>query len=250
MAEGKTKAPSVDGKRLASLEASVSSLAIALTANGIVLEEGADPTVTAIVTIKQLVEQADAAAASTDALIEQLAVERSRVAALEAENKELQQDVEDLASAKNGLANKLAGEGGAPDAEQPIEPEIAPEPEAPARERPEASRDVGPTFGGISFAELGDAIRAEAAFEIAFSNGEFEIIDFPPVAISPSDLHRVDGSRYVVAKAIDIMGGVAPERIHGAGLLLEGVQVGYCALEPAAVVLPGHEWRFHRSLIF
>lgn len=252
--EGKTKAPVVDGKRLASLEASVSSLAIALTANGFELKSGDDPCVSAIVAIKQGKERIASLELETldkfGGLETELEKARKRVAELETENGELHQDVEDLANARNTLANQLAAEGKG-QGEQ-LEEVAEPEPAPIVRERPETARDVGPTFGTLTSGELQELLATtDAAFEVAFSNGDFEILEFTPTEqIKPASLSRVDGSRYLLLQPIVLKGGDHPEEIHGAGLLLEGTQVGYCPFEPPLTVQPGHEWKFDRSLIF
>lgn len=261
MAEGRNRGAGVDGKRLASLEASVSALAITLTANGIDVGDG-DPLELAIGRIKRCAELealADqttpgeiAAIARAEAAETALEAARKRVAELEEENGELKVDVEDLASAKNALANELAGE------ERPLPPpspdaalEQAKEQPAPAiAARPELARDVGPTFGGLTHTELRAAIDAGAAFDVVFSNGEYELVDFEPSRIKGTDLTRVDSSRFIVTPAIHLKGADHPHQLHGAGLLLEDVQVAYCPFDPPLTVHPGSDWRFERQILF
>lgn len=278
--EGKTKAP-VDGKRLASLEAGVSSLALALSANGIELKEGQDPCVQAIVVIKrwheltaaraelqlavaiavdaepETIEDPFAAAAGALEAMKarvvdvegQLETSRKRIVEIELENGELHQDVEDLANARNTLANQLAEEGKGQGAA--VEEVKAPEPVAPVRERSENARDVGPAIRSLSYAELQQVIGfPDGAFEVAFSDGEFEIPAFTPEKINPASLARVDSSRFLLQQAITLRGGDRAEEIHGAGLLLGGTQIAYCTFEPPLTVQPNHEWKFDRTLIF
>lgn len=316
MAEGKTKAPTVDGKRLAQLQSSVSGLALALIANGVPVPEGADPFEIACGRIKHAAELDDRIMALIGAttavigrfapdmelaplngdeqlidvqirLLEQLygaetpcdrriheleqklaagpdgategeiaAIARAeaaekRVAELEEETGELKIDVEELATARNRLANQLAeeGKGQAGDEPELEEPEATP---TVARERPDDARDVGPTFGRLTHVEMQQLVGAGAPLELAFSNGEFELVEFssPPIEIAAADMIRVDSSRYIVGKAVHVKGADHPEELHGVGLLLEGSQVGYCPFDPPLLLLPGHEWKFDRQLVF
>lgn len=264
-----------NNKRLAALESGVSALAIALTANGVTVAEGADPIEAAIVAIKahvsnnadlgralegcsaevtrlsstvaELEAKAAGATPGTDAAeLEEL---RRRVAELEDENGELKTDVEELANAKNALANQLADEGkGTAPADPPAAEE--PEPEEAPLVRGETARDVGPAFPRLTEIAIAELIADGGPFEVAFSNGDFEIVDFPAIPIAGVDLVRVDSSRYIVKQPIHIRGGAARSRIHGAGLLYAGEQVGYCTFEPVIGVDPGQERRFDRALIF
>lgn len=274
-AQVKVRAPD-NNKRLAGLEASVSSLAIALTANGITLEEGADPIVAAIVAIKAAAEskaaltaalagcneevdklqrtvdelgaRAAGATPGTDAAeLEEL---RKRVAELETENGELQTDVDELANAKNALANQLAADGKGTG--EPPAPEIDDEPEdvVPVAERTAAARDVGPEFQRLSEVAIAALVAEGGDFELGFSNGEFEIIELAPVTIGAGDLTRVDSSRFIVGPPVHIRGADAPLKIAGVGLLYAGEQVSYCPFEPAVVLHPGQERGFNRALIF
>jgi uncharacterized small protein (DUF1192 family) len=270
--EGKGKAPD-NNKRLAALEAGVSALAIALTANGIKLEDGQDPIEAAIAAIKsqakdvaELTARAEALAGEVDRLtgvvgdlearlgadadpgeLEEL---RKRIVALTAEVGELEQDLLDMTNAKNALANQLAEQGkGTGDAGAAPSPEPAPEPE-PELERPAHARDVGPAFGQLTDVAIAALVAEGGAFEIVFSNGEFEIVDFEPRTIAAKDLTRVDSSRFVVEPAIHLRGVGAKVKVHGAGLLYGGKQVAYCAFDPPPVIEHGQERRFHRALIF
>lgn len=169
---------------------------------------------------------------------------RKRAAVLEIANKELEEDLEQMTNARNVLANKLADEGKS-QSEPLVEPEIREKPKI-IRERPESARDVGPAHGKAPGADVQAALAAGATLELAFSNGEFEIIDFsaPTVTVSDADVVRIDGSRFRLKDGVEITGGVMPERVHGCGLLIEGAQVAYCQFEPAADVHPKTHWRF------
>jgi hypothetical protein len=271
-----------NNKRLAILESNVSALAIALTANGVALEPGADPFQAAIDVIKsaaslracntELETRIAAREAELEAYMKRIAALetpspgagtpgtdaaeleelRKRVKELEEENKELRIDVDDLANAKNALANRLAEEGKGTGGEPPPADPV-PDPiniAALPAERPEAARDVGPAFKSLSEVAIGKLAAEGGQFEIAFSNGEYEILDFAPVKIAAKDLHRVDSLHFIVGPAVNIRGGHAPARIHGAGLLYGGEQVAYCAFEPPIIIQPGQERRFDRALIF
>jgi hypothetical protein len=270
--EGKGKAPD-NNKRLAALEAGVSALAIALTANGIKLEDGQDPIEAAIAAIKsqakdvaELTVRAEALAGEVDRLtgvvgdlearlaagadpgeVEEL---RKRVVALTAEVGELEQDLLDMTNAKNALANQLAEEGKGTDEAPPAPPAAAEAEPEPVLERPAKARDVGPAFKQLTAVAIAQLVVEGGGFEIAFSNGEFEIVDFEPVKIAAKDLTRVDSSRFVVEPPIHIRGLGAKVKVHGAGLLYGGDQVAYCAFDPQPVVEHGQERRFHRALIF
>jgi polyhydroxyalkanoate synthesis regulator phasin len=315
---GAAKGPD-NNQRLAFLEAGVSALAIALTANGAAVGEG-DPIELAIAIVKagakdraEAAETISAMGAKIDALekagteeakaeLEQLRARvaeleagptepqggdqaliaaagriaelerqleaartatgeeandgaistlKARVAELETEVGELETDVADAVSEKNRLANLLAAQGtsSTPPA---VDQEPAAEPAPVERERAEGARDVGPDCGSLSGEEIAQAVAAEAEFEVAFSNGEFEIVDFssPPIVVSPGQLERVNSAQFAVGPAVLIRGASAPEELHGAGLLLEGVQVGYCRFDPPIRIEPGQERKFDRALIF
>jgi hypothetical protein len=171
-----------------------------------------------------------------------------RVGELETEVAELTTDVEDAISEKNRLANLLS-EAGTSTAAAPVDqaPEAAPEPVE--RERPEAARDVGPTFSELAADDIAAAIAGGARFEVVFSNGEFEIVDFQPIDIGGEDLLRATNRQFSVIPPIHIKAG-QDDTIDGAGLLLEGVQVGYCQFDPPIKVQQGQERKFDRALIF
>jgi predicted nucleic acid-binding Zn-ribbon protein len=325
MAEQKAKAPD-NNKRLAALEAGVSALTMALTANGIELAVGDDPIEKAIGAIKRsaeeandgaleqlkttVKEQAESYAADVEKLNEQLhnlagyasatlgrlvpeldlapltdeqpfaylerltaaanpAIEnllsrsstpgtdaaeldaaRKRIVELTAEIGELEQDLLDMTNAKNELANQLAAEGKGTGQAPPPPPPPDPEPENLIGDRDPRARDVGPGFSTLTEVAIGALVEEGGDFELAFSNGEFEIVELQPVKIRAKDLHRVDSSRWIVGPAVHVKGAVARVRLAGAGLLYKGEQVGYCAFDPALVVDPGQERRFDRCLIF
>jgi hypothetical protein len=174
----------------------------------------------------------------------------AKVKELEAEVAELTTDVEEITSAKNALANQLAEAGQAP-ASSDTQPEPDTEEASAVRERPEAARDVGPEYGTYPIADLIKLKETDvdATFELAFSNGEFEILGIDPVAIAAACLVETDG-RLKVNVPIQVRGRGAIEDVAGAGLLLAGEQVGYCVLDPAVKLHPGEERRFDHSLIF
>lgn len=276
MAEGKNQAARAgESKRITQLETRIQALAIALSANGISLSEGADPIETAIGAIKRSAEaeatftkikqelaRADGYAkelqtrldalgtpATDKAELEQL---RKRVAELEHENLELEVDLEEVTNEKNRLANELA--------DKPRRPEPAAEEPKPGdrlsqaveiEERPIGARDAGPRVTPQEKV-VRQLVEAGAEFELVFSNGEFEIVDFsvPPIVIQASGLDRVDATRHVVSKALYIKGGSAEHRLHGAALLQGNKVVSYCAFDPVITVRPDEERKFDRALIF
>lgn len=287
--KAKGKAP-VDGKRLAQLEGQVSELTLALSANGIDLIHDQDPVQQAITVIKRwreltgaraelqlavaiavnvepdTIEDPHAAAIGAletmglriqalemvDKVDPALELMRKRLFELEEENKELKIDVEELASAKNALTNKLAGarEG------EPEPPVVEQEkPAIPLDEklitRPGSARDVGPEYGTLSMVEIKAAADAGATFELAFSNGTFEIIEYstPRIELTGPQLTRVEDGKMMVKPPVHIK-GAGPEVLHGVGLLLEDVQVGYCRFEPAIPISAGDERKFDRVIIF
>jgi hypothetical protein len=261
-AAGAAKGPD-NNKRLALLEAGVSALAMALAANGSPIADGGDVFGIATAKIKEgaqaaseleelrkRVAELEAAAPSPEEANDgQVDVLKARVAELENEVAELTVDVDDAMSEKNRLANLLADQGrsAAPAA---VEEAAAPEPKSAVLERAESARDVGPTFGRLTADEIAEAIEAGARFEIAFSTGEFELVDFGPIYVNGEDLHRFATQQYAVATSIHIKGASVPMEIDGAGLLLEGAQVGYCTFDPAVHIEPGQERAFNRALIF
>jgi hypothetical protein len=252
-----------NNKRLALLEAGASALAMALAANGTPIPEGGDVFGIATAKIKEgaqasaeleelrkHVAELEAVAPSADQPNDgELSTLKAKVAELENEVEELKVDVDEAMSEKNRLANLLADQGrsAAPAA---IEEEAAPEPKAVELVRAEGARDVGPTFGSLSADEIAIAIEAGSRFEIAFSSGEFEIVDFGPIYVNGEDLHRFATQQYAVAPSIHIKGASVPMEIAGAGLLLEGSQVGYCTFDPVVHIEPGQERAFNRALIF
>lgn len=244
------KAPD-NNKRLAALEAGVATLAIALTANGFKVEDGADPVAAAISAIKGQASKIDELAAAgtpgTDAAeLEEL---RRQNAELKQDNAELQTDLTEITNAKNVLANQLAAEGKGT-GEVPPAAEPAPEPEPEPEVRPEAARDVGPNYNSLTEVAIGALVAEGGQFEIAFSNGDFEILGLQPVKLGVGDLVRVDSSRWIVKPAIQARGGAGVSRIAGAGLLYRGEQVAYCPFDPVMKIEPGQERRFDRCLIF
>lgn len=173
----------------------------------------------------------------------------ARVKELEAENAELRNDIEEIMSAKNALANQLAeaGQGSASSATPPAaEAEEAP---PPPLVRPEGARDVGPTYGGEAIADLAAAAATGVTFDLVFSNGEFEILGIDPIPVPGTNLVDAEG-RLRINQAVQVRGRGAIEDVAGAGLLLGGEQVGYCVFDPAVKLHPGEERRFDHSLLF
>jgi hypothetical protein len=146
-------------------------------------------------------------------------------------------------------------EAGAPVVVQAAaEADSAAEEEPAPRERPETARDVGPDYAGLhSSADIAALVASGEAhgLELAFSNGEFEIVALQPVPIEAKDLQLFEG-RSVVAPSIHAKLGVhdAAEELHGFGLMLQGEQIGYCPLLDPLRLQPGTERRFDRAIYF
>lgn len=145
-------------------------------------------------------------------------------------------------------------EAGAPVIVETVAPDSAAEPEAPALVRPEAARDVGPDYAGIlKSGEIRDLLNEGGidGLEVAFSNGDYEIVGMEPVKIGPEDLQLFEG-RNLVAPAIhaQLAIGDPPVVLHGFGLMLQGEQVGYCPLLDQIRLNPGEEHRFQRVIFF
>jgi hypothetical protein len=253
----KAKGPD-NNKRLAELESGVSALAIALTANGFTVAEGTDPLEAAIAAVKgqaatiddltKKLDAADGADISNATVGEIAAIARAEKA--EAVILEQQQQHEQLEAKVIEQANEIhqlnidleqleaRNEAAAEALETP----------APARERPELARDFGPTFGQADRADLAELVAEDAAFEISFSNGEYEIVALAPVAIKGSDLMATEG-RYSVP-VIFVRGGDDREDLHGAVLVHGGEQIGYCEFPRPIELEPKQERRFERAITF
>lgn len=253
-------------KSIAGLNAAAEKLGLAVAVVlGVELEAITDPTEAAIAALESMKDRivtvegqraeleakiAAVGTPGTDAA--ELEALRKRTVELELENKELETDLEEVTNARNSLANQLAdsGKGQAPPPTEEPKPkvdEIAPVDEP----RPEIARDVGPEFARLTETAIGALIAEGGDFEIAFSNGSFELVELsiPPIKLTGADLQRVDSSRYIVGKVLHVK-SASSARIHGAGLLYRGEQVGYCQFSPAIVVHAGQERRFDRALIF
>lgn len=217
-----------NNKRLAFLEAGVSSLAIALAANGVAIGEGEDPLELAIGQIK------GSAAAIARAETAENALEAVRAELVAAEK-----DLEALRASILDLEEKLA----AAQSGEPIE-----EP-APVRERPEHARDFGPTFGRATTEELEELIGDGEGLEISFSNGEFEMVELAPVTIGKADL-RAHSGRLALEPPIFVRGGELDDEIHGAVLVKDGVQIDYCEFPSKLALAAKTERRFERAITF
>jgi hypothetical protein len=294
-----------NNKRLAALESGVSALVIALTANGVTLEDGADPIAAAVgriklaaeleakaeettpgelaaiaraetaekrigelativagvvgVGVEAITDPVAAAAGAFESMQAELAARPASaeeandgaIEALKAEILELQTDLIDMTDEKNRLANELsAANEGRPIVQQAPEPE--PEPEPIVRERPEQAADVGADCGTLDRSEIGELILAgEGLLELAFSNGDYEIVSLQRVTIGARDLVLLEG-RFVVGPAVHVKLAATdvPEELAGVGLLFEGAQIGYSAFPERVRMAPGTERRFDRAIAF
>lgn len=260
-------APGEDNnKRLAFLEAGASSLAKALVGCGVTLEANDeslfDQAVIVIVDYPAVHKAAfedvltlraaltangaepDDGANIIMAAIAQIKGGAAAIARAEAAEKQLldaEKELEELRGDVLDLEGKIAKLEDAKDA-----PDPAPEPRA----RPEQARDIGPAFGSVDREKLEELLgNGEGGFEIAFSNGEFEIVAIEPVPIKVADLRAMPFGRGLDTP-LHVRGGEDREEIHGAALLYEGEQVAYCAFPRPVEMERGQERRFDRSIIF
>jgi hypothetical protein len=269
-----------NNKRLALLESGVSAIAIALTANGFTVGEGEDPLAAAIAAVKgqaatidDLTKKLEAAEGGNATDGEIAAIARADKA--DAELGELQAKVQavvdylcanypdDVSPEECALsaATRILGEQKLEleqlniDVEQ-LEAQLEAKQNAGeseleptvARERPENARDFGPTFGKLDRADLVELLAADAGLEIAFSNGEYELVGLEPIAIKGSDLVSVEG-RYI-APVVFVRGGADREDIHGAVLVHGGEQIDYFAFPRPIELEAKQERRFEKAIIF
>lgn len=225
-----------NNKRLAALESGVSTLAIALDQNGFKLASGADPIEEAIKAIKGQAEKIDDLATSGEAAIAAVARADELNEQLLAANKEIEalnNDIEQLEGRLEALQS-----AGNEDALAPV----------PVRERPEHARDFGPTFGLGDRKDIAKLIAEGAAFEIAFSNGDHELVELAPVPIEGKDLVGVEG-RYMAPK-IFVRGGEILEHLHGAALVHGGEQLAYCEFPSPIPLEPKQQRGFEKAITF
>jgi hypothetical protein len=269
-----------NNKRLALLESDVTAVAIALTANGFTVGEGEDPLAAAIAAVKgqaatidDLTKKLEAAEGGNATDGEIAAIARADKA--DAELGELQAKVQavvdylcanypdDVSPEECALsaATRILGEQKLEleqlniDVEQ-LEAQLEAKQNAGeseleptvARERPENARDFGPTFGKLDRADLVELLAADAGLEIAFSNGEYELVGLEPIAIKGSDLVSVEG-RYI-APVVFVRGGADREDIHGAVLVHGGEQIDYFAFPRPIELEAKQERRFEKAIIF
>lgn len=207
-------------------------------------------TIAAEPAIAELISRPASAEEANDGAIATL---QARVTELTAEVGELEHDLADMTNEKNRLANELAAANEGRPQTAPADPVDATPPAPIVRERPEAARDVGPNYATIDGDELAGLITDQAhGFELAFSNGEYEILTLEPVPVTVNDLVRaeegkfmVNGSVYAKLQATD-----EGEQIDGVGLMLGGEQIRYCKFVEALKLEPGNERRFERVITF
>jgi DNA-binding transcriptional MerR regulator len=171
------------------------------------------------------------AAMGGDGEVAELQAANERIATLEAE----------LAAARETL-------GGIDAAANAADAEIA-----QIETGPRDAIECGPTFGGLLSEALKALIDAGTTFELVFSDGAHELVEFPPTPILASDLVR-HGNRFMVNSTIAIAGprgeGAASLELDGAALLLSGEQVGYSQFERPLTVNSGDQRQFSRTFLF
>lgn len=112
------------------------------------------------------------------------------------------------------------------------------------------ARKVGELKGGTDRAALDAAMAAEAEFEIVFSTGTSEIIEFDPVIVYPPAFTRLGRERYNLRDAIMVRGAGREHRVRGVGLLVDGKQIAYTEFPKAVAVPVGQEMKFDRMIGF
>lgn len=234
MAEGKTKA---------ALESGVAALALALVANGFKVEEGADPIEVAIAAVKgqaaKIDELENNASAAAIAAVARADKAEAELDAATKELEELRTDVKDLEERIDVLQADALANAADPVNEAP-----------PALERPEGARDFGPSFGRLEAAELAALIENGDDFELAFSNGKFELVELAPITIPAKDLLARAG-RFQVGPAVHVRGGEEQtDLIDGVALVQGGEQLDYCQFPRPLTIEPKQERRFERALTF
>lgn len=244
-----------NNKRLAELEAGVSALALAIAGAGIELKDGQDPIEQAIAITDSFKEKMLQLAALSAFLLDNSdePLDRGPVAAAISTIEKLSGNGA-TAGEIAAIARAEAAEKRVAELEAALEaagevPGGAPTPAPEPKERPAAARDVGPSFGQLDAAELGEALDSGEDLELVFSNGEYEIVDFEPVKVTAKDLPIMAGKRQV-AQPLFVRGGGNDDRIHGAGLLQGGVQIAYCEFPSPVPIEKGQERRFERAISF
>lgn len=113
--------------------------------------------------------------------------------------------------------------------------------------------ECGPTFNQATAEELRGLIDEGQHFELVFSNGEHEVVEFAPVPLTSRDL-VLHGNRYMVDPTVTIAGprgdNAAPLELAGAALLCHGEQIAYAPFERPLQVSPGDHRAFNRTFLF
>jgi hypothetical protein len=207
--------------------AALSSLTAAMVGAGIDVPDGADPIPVAVAHFEAAEEAAGNATPGEIAAIARADKADARVAELAAE-------VEDL---------KAAAAGGS---------FVRDEDQLPAA-GPREPVECGPAYGDLSAADINLRIVEGADLELVFSDGDNEIVEFPPVKLSGADLGR-HGQRYTVTPTISISGPrgehEASIEIAGAALLANGEQIGFSPFDRPLVIEPGEQRAFNQSFLF
>lgn len=233
----------------ARLEAEYSKLAAYLLANP---HEGEGSAIdVAISALEAAKAGPDNASAGELAAIARAEAAETELGSVKLELAGLQEDLDAAISAKNELAQVVADKG----YKRPEPGEVSGEdgdyePAPDPRARPESARDFGPDRHSIGDDLLAELLAGEGGrFEVAFSNGEYELVELAPVAITAADL-ALNGGRRCVLSPLTVRGGTHREEIHGAALLLDGEQIRYCTFPAPLVIEPGQERGFTRALYF
>lgn len=235
-------------QRLDAFHINVSLLAIALSGAGVTIPEGMDPILAAI----SFVEGNGNATDGELAAIKRADEAEAKIKVLELAAAEDEEALAEMTNLRNAAINELQAirEGrpaeAAPEPEAEVEEAVAPPPAV----RPEAARDVGPTFAQGDAKDIA-AILSDGTheLELAYSNGEYELIDFGPSPIDAGVLvYR--GHKFHVEPAIHLKGGPADVELNGVGLIVDGEQFAYCEFPEPQAIASRSERKLERMITF
>lgn len=236
--------------------APVSMICAALTAAGVTLAEDADPILVAIDTIEEIVATRGKVGELADCILEHHEGAIENEGAIETAIKILSATPatdgqatpgEIAAIARAEAAEKRVAELELALAKATTSPGAA-VPPAPARRVSNKPRKVGPKAAVVSRLELEGLIDDGVPFELVFSDGKNELIEFAPLTVVAGDLRSVGGRR-ALGPAPTIK-GVVDRLIHGAALMRGDVQVSYCEFPRQVPIEAGQERKFDNAITF
>lgn len=177
-----------------------------------------------------------AAIQRADELEKELSIATAKVASL-------QNAIESLEDVKErpGFLNRLfrGGHGGGGAGEAGDEPAIVRDP-----------IECGPTFGTASVEEIRGFLAEDHHIEIVLSDGENELIQFPPHVVQPGDIQK-RGVAYHLVKPLLVVGPEGGQvEIAGAAFVVDGVQADYCACDRPLRLEPGAQYQLGNQFTF